>query len=145
MIGSLRTFLIIFYKHIRHPRLIARQRQKLGCMLASEKNRLHKILSDVGIRLGVLVSDIHGQAARSVSNTLIAGEPMAVVLDLAGRLRASRAELFESLQPEELSGAHLFVLPPATRLRQLQQHLLRDRPVAVYTEARGGLANLRPW
>jgi len=41
-------------------RLIAGQRQKLGGMLASEKNRLHKILSDAGIRLGVLVSDIHG-------------------------------------------------------------------------------------
>ena len=32
------------------------------------------------------------------------------MLDLAGRLRASRAELFKALQPEELSQAHLFVL-----------------------------------
>ena len=29
---------------------------------------------------------------------------------MAGRLRASRAELFKALQPEELSQAHLFVL-----------------------------------
>lgn len=96
--------------HIRHLRLIARQRQKLGGMLASEKNRLHKILSDAGIRLGVLVSDIHGQAARCMIKAILAGKPMADVLDLAGRLRASRAELFEALQPEELSRAHLFVL-----------------------------------
>jgi transposase len=96
--------------HIRYLRLIARQRQKLGGMLASEKNRLHKILSDAGIRLGVLVSDIHGQAARAMIKAIIAGKPMADVLDLAGRLRASRAELFEALQPEELSSAHLFVL-----------------------------------
>ena len=96
--------------HIRHLRLIARQRQKLGGMLASEKNRLHKILSDAGIRLGVLVSDIHGQAARAMIKAIIAGKPMAHVLDLAGRLRASRPELFEALQPEELSAAHLFVL-----------------------------------
>ena len=96
--------------HIRHLRLIARQRQKLGGMLASEKNRLHKILSDAGIRLGVLVSDIHGQAARAMIKAIIAGKPMAHVLDLAGRLRASRSELFEALQPEELSAAHLFVL-----------------------------------
>ena len=40
---------------IRHLRLIARQRQKLGGMLASEKNRLHKLLADAGIRLNVLV------------------------------------------------------------------------------------------
>lgn len=96
--------------HIRHLRLIARQRQKLGGMLASEKNRLHKILSDAGIRLGVLVSDVHGQAARAMVKAIIAGQPMADVLDLAGRLRASRSELFEALQPEELSSAHLFVL-----------------------------------
>lgn len=31
---------------LRNLRLIARQRQKLGGMLASEKNRLHKILPD---------------------------------------------------------------------------------------------------
>ena len=96
--------------NIRHLRLIARQRQKLGGMLAAEKNRLHKILSDAGIRLGVVVSDIHGQAARDMIKALIAGKPIADVLNLAGRLHASREELFEALQPEELSDVHLFVL-----------------------------------
>jgi hypothetical protein len=33
---------------IRHLRLISRQRQKLVGMLASEKNRMHKVLSDAG-------------------------------------------------------------------------------------------------
>ena len=95
---------------IRHLRLIARQRQKLGGMLASEKNRLHKLLADAGIRLNVLVSDIHGQAGRAMVKALIDGKPMPEILDLAGRLRASRAELFEALQPEDLSGSHRFVL-----------------------------------
>ncbi|AGA32267.1 transposase IS116/IS110/IS902 family protein [Thioalkalivibrio nitratireducens DSM 14787] len=35
---------------------------------------------------------------------------MHAILDLAGRLRASREELFEALQPEELSTRHRFVL-----------------------------------
>ena len=95
---------------IRHLRLIARQRQKLVGMLASEKNRLHKLLTDAGIRLNVLVSDIHGQAGRAMVKALIDGKPIPVILDLAGRLRASRAELFEALQPEELSNHHVFVL-----------------------------------
>jgi transposase len=95
---------------IRHLRLIARQRQKLGGMLASEKNRLHKVLADSGIRLNVLVSDIHGQSAREMIKALIAGRPMTEVLDLAGRLRAGREQLFEALQPEELSASHVFVL-----------------------------------
>ena len=95
---------------IRHLRHIARQRQKLGGMLASEKNRLHKLLADAGIRLNVLVSDIHGQAGRAMVKALIAGLPMSDILDRAGRLRATRADLFEALQPEELSPSHLFVL-----------------------------------
>ncbi len=95
---------------IRHLRLIARQRQKLGGMLASEKNRLHKLLTDAGIRLNVLVSDIHGQAGRAMVKALIEGQPIPEILALTGRLRASREELFEALQPEELSEAHRFVL-----------------------------------
>jgi transposase len=37
---------------LRELRLIARQRQKLVGLAASEKNRLHKVLTDGGIRLG---------------------------------------------------------------------------------------------
>ena len=78
--------------HIRYLRLIARQRQKLGGMLSSEKNRLHKLLADAGIRLNVLVSDIHGQAGRAMVKALIAGEPISAILDLAGRLKARKQE-----------------------------------------------------
>jgi transposase len=102
---------------IRHLRLVARQRQKLSGMLVSEKNRLHKVLCDAGVRLGVLVSDIHGQAGRAMTKALIAGKPLSEVLDLAGRLRAKREDLFEALQPEELTATHLFVL------RELMDHI----------------------
>jgi len=124
--------------HMRHLRLIARHRQKLGGMLASEKNRLHKVLSDAGVRLGVLVSDVHGQAARAMVKALIAGQSLPQVLDKAGRLRASREELFEALQPEELSASHLFVLD------ELMKHIEE-------LEARMGrfeqqlLGELSPW
>ncbi|MFE8033026.1 IS110 family transposase [Thiohalocapsa marina] len=95
---------------IRHLRLIARQRQKLGGMLASEKNRLHKVLADAGIRLNVLVSDLHGKSARAMIRALLDGQPIHAILAHAGRLRASRTDLFEALQPEELSARHRFVL-----------------------------------
>jgi transposase len=95
---------------IRHLRLIARQRQKLGGMLASEKNRLQKLLADAGIRLNVLVSDIHGQAGRAMVKARLEGNSINEVLNLAGRLRASREQLFDALQPEEFSSSHRFVL-----------------------------------
>ena len=52
---------------------------------------------------------------------------------MAGRLRASRAELFEALQPEELSQAHLFVLGETmahieeweARMQRFEQELLK--------------------
>ena len=59
---------------LRSLRHIARHRQKLGGMLASEKNWLHKLLTDAGIRLGVVVSDLHGQSARVMLKALIAGK-----------------------------------------------------------------------
>jgi transposase len=68
---------------IRHLRLISRQRQKLVGMLASEKNRIHKLLSDADIRLGVVVSDVHGLSARLMVKALIAGKSVTDVLSLA--------------------------------------------------------------
>jgi transposase len=94
---------------LRELRLIARQRQKLVGMLASEKNRLHKGLTDAGIRLGVVVSDVHGQAARAMTRALLAGQSHTEVLALAGRLKATREELFEAFQGE-LTASHIFVL-----------------------------------
>lgn len=96
---------------LRHLRHISRQRQKLGGMLASEKNRIHKLLADAGIRLSVVVSDLHGQAARAMVKAIIEGKSVPEVLHLAGRrLKATREELFEALQAEELTSAHRFVL-----------------------------------
>lgn len=95
---------------LRELRLIARQRQKLVGQLASEKNRLHKVLTDGGIRLGVVVSDLHGQSARAMVKAIITGQPPQEALKLASRrLKASRAEIFDALQGE-LTASHRFVL-----------------------------------
>ena len=102
---------------LRELRLISRQRQKLVGQLAAEKNRLHKVLTDSGIRLGVVVSDVHGTAARKMVKALIAGAPTHEILDLASkRFKASREELFDALQGD-LTPSHRFVLG------ELMQHI----------------------
>jgi transposase len=99
----------------RELRLIARQRQKLVGQLASEKNRLHKVLTDSGVRLGVVVSDLHGQSARAMVKAIIAGHSPNEVLKLASsRLKASREEIFDALQGE-LTASHRFVLDELMR------------------------------
>jgi len=96
--------------NIRELRLTSRQMQKLTGMLAAEKNRLHKVLTDGGIRLGVVVSDIHGQSARAMVKGLIAGEsPEQVLRQASKRLKASEEELLDALDGE-LSEEHRFVL-----------------------------------
>jgi transposase len=100
---------------LRELRLIARQRQKLVGLLSSEKNRMHKVLTDAGIRLGVVVSDIHGQSARAMIKGILAGQPPQEVLKLASRrLKASREELHDALQGE-LTASHVFVLDELLR------------------------------
>ncbi len=114
--GLLRASFIPSAK-MRELRLIARQRQKLTGQLASEKNRLHKILADGGIRLGVVVSDVHGQSARAMIKALTANKTPQEVLKFASRrLKASREELFDALQGE-LTESHRFVL------NELMQHI----------------------
>ncbi len=110
----------------RQLRLVARQRQKLVGMCSAEKNRLHKVLVDAGIRINVLVADIHGTSARAMVKALIAGKPMHEVLDCKGRLRAGRDELFEALSTEQFSAVHRFVAEEIMQhIEQIEQRIAR--------------------
>lgn len=111
---------------MRELRLISRQRQKLVSQLASEKNRLHKVLTDGGIRLGVVVSDLHGQSARAIIKAITVGRPPHEVLELASkRLKASREELFDALQGE-LTASHCFVLDELMRhIEEIEARIAR--------------------
>jgi transposase len=109
---------------MRQLRLVARQRQKLVGMCSAEKNRLHKVLVDAGIRLNVLVADIHGQSARAMVKALIEGKPMHEILDDKGRLRASREELCEALSTEQFSQVHRFVAGEIMQhIEQIEQRI----------------------
>lgn len=131
---------------LRELRLIARQRQKLVGQLASEKNRLHKVLTDSGIRLGVVVSDLHGQSARAMVKAIIAGQSPHKVLDLASRrLKASREEIFDALQGD-LTASHRFVLDELMRhIEEIEARIVRfdTRLLAELESERNALALLQ--
>ena len=129
---------------LRELRQVARQRQQLVGILAGEKNRVHKVLSDGGIRLSVVVSDIHGVAGRAMVKALIEGQSPAEVLMLAGnRLKADRGELLDALDGD-LTAEHRFVLRELMahvqeleqRIDRFDRHLLNEpvvRSVKTYT------------
>lgn len=104
-------------KDLRELRLITRYRLKLQGTLASEKNRLHKVLDEAGVALGTVVSDIHGVSGQAIIQGLIDGQPMEALLDCArGRLQAKRGELKEVLEGP-LPARHRFLLA------QLKRHI----------------------
>ena len=110
-------------KDLRELRLVSRYRHKLEANLAAETNRLHKILDDAGIKLGGLVSDINGQAARAMVDGLIDGLAPSELIKLSGRLKAPRESLLASLEGD-LSARHRLVLEEIREhLRQLERHL----------------------
>ena len=132
--------------NLRELRLIARQRQKLIGQLAAGKNRLHKVLTDSGIRLGVVVSGLHGQSARVMVKAIVAGQPPHEVLTLASRrLKASREELFDALQGD-LTPSHRFVLEELMRhIEEIETRIARfdARLLAELETERHALAPLQ--
>lgn len=111
-------------QNLRELRLISRYRRKLGATLAGEKNRLHKVLDDAGIKLGAVVSDINGVSAQAMLDGLLGGEEPGALIELAkGRLRAKREELLLALDGE-LSARHLLVLQEIQgHIRHLQRQI----------------------
>ncbi len=109
---------------MRQLRLVARQRQWWAC--AAPRRTVLKVLVDAGIRINVVVADIHGASARAMVKALIADKPMHEVLDCKGRLRASREELFEALSTEQFSDVHRFVAEEILQhIEQIEQRIAR--------------------
>jgi transposase len=96
---------------LRELRLLTRYRRKLTGVLASEKNRLHKILDDAGIRLGCVVTDIDGVSARAMVEALIDGglTPEQMAEKALGRLQKKKDDLQLALEGE-ISDRHRLVL-----------------------------------
>ena len=104
-------------KILRELRLVSRQRQNLIGELAANKNRMHKLLNDAGIRLSVVVSDLHGVSARLMIKALIDGKPPEEVLTLATRrLKADRQDILRALEGD-LSDTHRHLI------QMLMQHI----------------------
>jgi transposase len=111
-------------KDLRELRLVSRYRRKLTGTLVAEKNRLHKLLDDAGIKLGGVVADIDGACASKMVEGLIAGEtPEQLAVLGRGKLKA-KTEVLEAAVDGDLSERHRLVLDMVVNhLRYLEQKL----------------------
>jgi transposase len=103
-------------KDVRELRLVSRYRKQVSGRLTGEKNRLHKLLDDAGIKLGGVVADINGVSAKRMIEGLIAGQAPDELATLGlGPLKDKR-EVLEAALEGELSARHRLVL------ESLQKH-----------------------
>jgi transposase len=100
----------------------------LAGIATGERNRLHKLLTDAGIRLSVVVSDLSGKSAQAMIKGLLADETPEQLLAYADpRLKASRDDLREALEGD-LSDSHRFVIQELmAHLDELDARILRFR------------------
>jgi len=98
-------------KPIRELRDLTRYRKKIVGQVASEKNRLQKILEDANIKLSSVVSDMSGATATKIINAMISGEEdiNELVKFRHGKMQSSIEDLASSLKGN-LTEHHKFML-----------------------------------
>lgn len=106
-------------ENIRELRDLSRYRSKLTGQIASEKNRMQRILEDANIKLSSVVTDTSGVVATKLIDGLIAGrKDLHVLINECyhGKLSASKEELKEALTGR-LTAHHAFML------KQMKAHI----------------------
>ncbi len=119
-------------QHFREYRLISRQLQKLTGLASGEKCRLHKLLTDGGLRLSVVVSDLYGKSAKAMIQGILDGEtPEQLLAHANPRLKASPDELRDALEGD-LSESHRFVIRELmAHIDELEARILRFRQMLL--------------
>lgn len=109
-------------QELRNLRLLTRYRIKLNGMIASEVNRLHKILDDSGIRLGMIFSDLQGVSAGGIIDGLIKGESTELLLSKLKGTTKKKSKQLLAMVNQPLSSYHKLAL------KEISDHIkyLRD-------------------
>jgi transposase len=99
-------------KPIRELRDLNRTRRKLVGVMASEKNRLQKVLEDANIKLASVVSEIDGVSSMNMIEALMTKDQLTreeIASMVHGKLRSKIDQLVEALNGK-LTDHHRFLL-----------------------------------
>lgn len=119
LLGGLLKASFIPPEKTRELRDLSRYQTKLTNEMASEKNRIQKILEDANIKLSSVLSDTSGAVSSRLINGLIEGRKdlkRLIEENYNKRLKASKATLLEAITGK-LTDHHCFML------RQIQSHI----------------------
>jgi len=98
-------------RSVREMRDLTRYKRRIIEQIASEKNRIHKILEDANIKLSTVVSSMSGAVATKIVDAMIEGEgsPEELAKFRHGKMKASEQELIVALTGN-LTAHHKFML-----------------------------------
>jgi transposase len=84
---------------MRHLRDLTRYRNKLVSVMASEKNRIIKVLETANIKLSSVLSDVFGESGRRIVEDLAEGitDPKKLVEHVVGRVKHSKEDFIRAL------------------------------------------------
>jgi transposase len=101
---------------------LTRRRRKLLGALASEKNRIQKILEVANVKIGNVISDVFGISGQQILQALLSGKQLGPE-DIAGmakkRLRAKIPELIETLEDHQMNEHHRWLIQQSVDHSQL--------------------------
>lgn len=98
-------------KDIRELRDLVRYKKKKTQFIASETNRIIKVLEDCNIKLSSVVSDVKGVSATKIINAIIDGveDVVELVSQAHGKIKASKEDIQEALTGK-ITDHHRFML-----------------------------------
>jgi len=112
-------------RHIRELRDLTRYRKKITGQIASEKNRIQKILEDANIKLSSVVSSMSGAVATKIIKAMLDGveDIEELVKYRHGKMQATEEELASSLKGN-LTDHHKFMLSTIKKSMEEKESLL---------------------
>ncbi|MFV0572580.1 MAG: IS110 family transposase, partial [Xanthomarina gelatinilytica] len=114
-------------RDIRELRDLVRYKKKITGQLASEKNRIIKILEDANIKLSSVLTNVDGSTGTKVLTDLISGttDPKLLSKHYHGKMKASKSEMIEALNGK-LTTHHRFMLKTIKRSMLDKEALIED-------------------
>jgi transposase len=114
-------------KAIRELRDLTRYRRKLIDSIASEKNRIHKLLEDANIKLSSVVSDLSGSTSCKIIEALVSGIEDVEMLSKFrhGKMQCSESDLQKALKGF-MNNHHRFLLKTIRKSIQRIEETIKE-------------------
>jgi len=127
LLGGLLKGSFIPPRDIRELRDLTRYRKKVVGQIASEKNRIIKILEDANIKLSSVLSNVDGVVGTKVINDIINGETSVnkLMLHYHGKQKVSREEFRKALEGRITEHHRLMLCIHRDSIRDKEEQLKR--------------------